>query len=187
MPARSVGSGSCSPRFRPRTQAGPGRGPAGRSDLPAAPSANGGNGPKGAGGLYAASGTVTMTNNTVSMNSAQGGPKGLGEGGGLYPAAAATLFLDAFTLDHTGSNQASTSDPDLQGGSTPFSETVPGGSPDGLLMVSQTRGRFSCQAERSTAPSGAAGGPARGVRYRPGPRPDISRWKGVTWYPLHPS
>jgi hypothetical protein len=85
---------------------------------------NGGNGGNGyGGGLYAAGGTATLTNDTVSSNAAGYGAGGAGgasggylggngaagsagssEGGGLYIDALATVCLDAFTLANTVNN-----------------------------------------------------------------------------------
>jgi len=75
----------------------------------------GGNGFGGA--LYAGGGTLTLGNDTVTGNTAQGSGvyPGLGEGGGLYIAAAATVYLDAFTLANTVNNTASTSNNDIFG------------------------------------------------------------------------
>jgi hypothetical protein len=92
----------------------------------------GGNGGNGfGGGLYAAGGTVSLGSTTVDHNTVQGGTggqggtnggangtPGLGEGGGLYLDPAAAVCLDAFTLAHFKSNQASTSDPDIHGSYT---------------------------------------------------------------------
>jgi hypothetical protein len=62
------------------------------------------------GGLYVAGGSVTLIDDTVSGNSALAGAgkkgpgAGQGEGGGLYIASAASVYLDAFTLNHTKQN-----------------------------------------------------------------------------------
>jgi hypothetical protein len=65
------------------------------------------------GGLYAAAGTVSLSNDTVTGNSAQSGSKSknnkpgpsfLGEGGGLYIASMAAVYLDAFTVANTTAN-----------------------------------------------------------------------------------
>jgi hypothetical protein len=89
------------------------------------PGGDGGNGLGG--GLYAAAGTVTLTNTTVDQNSAQGGrggngasgrpsgSPGLGKGGGLYIDPAALVSLDAFTQSHVSRNQASTAYADIDG------------------------------------------------------------------------
>jgi hypothetical protein len=70
------------------------------------------------GGLYVAGGTATLSGDTVSSNTAQGGAggkggsggghdgsPGLGEGGGIYLADGATVMLDAFTLANTKHNK----------------------------------------------------------------------------------
>jgi hypothetical protein len=73
------------------------------------------------GGLYVASGTVTLLDTTVQNNSARGGLKGggasagQGEGGGLYIASAASAFLDHFTLADVLNNTASTAYPNIYG------------------------------------------------------------------------
>jgi hypothetical protein len=71
------------------------------------------------GGLYAAGGTVSLHNTTLDHNTAKGGSgpggAGVGQGGGLYLTAAASVCLDAFTQAHFVRNQASTSDPDVHG------------------------------------------------------------------------
>jgi hypothetical protein len=80
---------------------------------------NGGNGLGG--GLYAAGGTVTLVQDAVTGNRADGGArgprgnKGLGEGGGLYIASAATVSLDAYTVADVFNNTASTSHHDIYG------------------------------------------------------------------------
>jgi hypothetical protein len=43
---------------------------------------------------------------------------GVGEGGGLYLAAGAAVFIDAATLAKISNNHASTSDPDIYGAYT---------------------------------------------------------------------
>ena len=70
---------------------------------------HGGNGGNGSGGgLYAGGGTVTLSDDTVTGNSAQGRARaaqalprewqtGLGEGGGLFIDPAAVVSLDDFT------------------------------------------------------------------------------------------
>ena len=78
------------------------------------PGKPGGNGGYAYGGaVYVASGTVTLRNDTVTGNSAQGGAggggsqngvAGLAKGGGLYIATAAIVSLDTFTLNHTTGN-----------------------------------------------------------------------------------
>jgi hypothetical protein len=74
------------------------------------------------GGLYVGGGVVTITSSSITSNSAQGGAggqreghKGQGVGGGIYIAPAATVGLDAFTVDHVKHNRASTSDPNIYG------------------------------------------------------------------------
>jgi hypothetical protein len=57
---------------------------------------NGDNIPLG-GGLYVAAGTVTMRTDTVGFNSS-------GPGGGLFIAAGATVYLDAFTVTNVSNN-----------------------------------------------------------------------------------
>ena len=62
-----------------------------------------------------AGGTVTLTNTTVSSNTAQGGAGGQprpsfslgGRGGGIYINPAAHVYRDAFTVAHTTGNYAS--------------------------------------------------------------------------------
>jgi hypothetical protein len=89
---------------------------------------NGGNGGNGfGGGLYAAGGTVSLRNTTVTHNNAKGGGAGSsgpgashagagqGEGGGLYLAAGAAVCLDAFTQANVSHNNASTSDNNIHG------------------------------------------------------------------------
>jgi hypothetical protein len=69
------------------------------------------------GGLYVAGGTVSLRTDMVTSNTAQEG-FGLGPsasyGGGMYIAAGATVYLDAFTLAHTSNNTANI-DPDISG------------------------------------------------------------------------
>jgi hypothetical protein len=95
------------------------------------PGGKGGTGGAGLGaGLYAAGGTITLVNDSVTNSSAQGGaggnggagkPKGangspgLGEGGGLYVDAAALAYLDAFTQANIKHNHASTGNADIYG------------------------------------------------------------------------
>jgi hypothetical protein len=96
----------------------------------------GGNGGVGyGGGLYAAGGTVTLHNSSVTGNTAKGGAgghggtgrgvkgadgsPGAGVGGGLYLNT--LTYLDAFTAAHVKGNHASTSDPDIAGGYLPAS------------------------------------------------------------------
>ena len=74
------------------------------------------------GGVYVASGSVTLLNTSVSNNSATGGiaggrtaSDGLGEGGGLYIAALASVSLDVFTAAHIINNTASTAYPNIYG------------------------------------------------------------------------
>jgi hypothetical protein len=92
---------------------------------------HGGNGGNGlGGGLSAAGGTVTLLNDSVTMNTARGGagglggtgkPRGatgsagLGDGGGLYIDAAVLAYLDAYTQSNFRKNHASTADPDIDG------------------------------------------------------------------------
>jgi len=75
------------------------------------------------GAIYAAGGTVTMRNDTVTTNSAQGGAgssSGLGEGGGLYiTSKTARVCLDVFTSAHVTNNTASTQDANIHGPWTP--------------------------------------------------------------------
>jgi hypothetical protein len=94
------------------------------------PGGNGGNG--FGGGLYAAAGTVSMLNDTVTSNTAQGGAagkggsgapdgnSGRGEGGGLYIDVAALAALDAFTQVNLKHNHASTSYADIDGSYTTY-------------------------------------------------------------------
>jgi hypothetical protein len=66
------------------------------------------------GGLHAAGGTLSLYDSTVIQNVARGGSggnngnskagDGVGRGGGLYLAAAATVFLDVFTQGHVNTN-----------------------------------------------------------------------------------
>jgi hypothetical protein len=81
---------------------------------------NGGNGLGG--GMFVASGTVTLLNTSMSANTATGGLSGgqqasggLGEGGGLYIDAVASVCLDAFTQAHVTNNTTSTSYPNIDG------------------------------------------------------------------------
>jgi hypothetical protein len=74
------------------------------------------------GGLYVASGSVTLLNTSLSNNSATGGvaggttaTDGLGKGGGLYIAALASVSLDDFTVANTINNTASVTDPNIYG------------------------------------------------------------------------
>ncbi|HBI45295.1 MAG TPA: hypothetical protein DDY78_20955 [Planctomycetales bacterium] len=86
---------------------------------------NGGNGFGGA--LEVSGGTVSLTSSTVSRNTAQGGALGTsqigglgethageGEGGGLYIASGATVYLDSFTVKNTKGNHADL-DPNIDG------------------------------------------------------------------------
>jgi hypothetical protein len=65
---------------------------------------------------------VTLRSTTADHNTAKGGHgqygDGVGQGGGLYLAAAASVCLDAFTQAHVKNNSASTSDPDIFGSYT---------------------------------------------------------------------
>jgi hypothetical protein len=82
------------------------------------------------GGLYAAAGTVTLRDCTVTRNAATGGTggtsagnlpraaNGTGQGGGIYIAPAAAVGLDSFTQLNTRSNTASTSNNDMFGSFT---------------------------------------------------------------------
>ncbi len=74
------------------------------------------------GGVYVAGGTATLTNTTVTSNSAKTFPGygggGLYEGGGLYIDPAATVSLDAFTVANILNNIAWTSDPNIHGSHT---------------------------------------------------------------------
>jgi hypothetical protein len=81
---------------------------------------NGGNGLGG--GVYVASGSVTLLNTSMSNNSATGGKAGgstasdgLGEGGGLYIDASASVALDTFTVANITNNTASTDYPNIYG------------------------------------------------------------------------
>jgi hypothetical protein len=81
---------------------------------------NGGNGLGG--GLYEAAGTVTLLSTTVQNNKATRGLRGgggagdgLGEGGGLYIANAASARLDLFTLADVLYNTASTAYSNIYG------------------------------------------------------------------------
>jgi hypothetical protein len=66
------------------------------------------------GGLYVAAGTVSLRNDTVTGNQA---PPSLSAGGGLFIAAAATMSLDSFTVNHTSNNTAAAY-PDIYGSYT---------------------------------------------------------------------
>jgi hypothetical protein len=89
------------------------------------PTAGGSGGNGLGGGLYVGGGTVTLHNDSVMKNAAQGGAGGasqlrvgavgLGEGGGLYIDTAATAYLDAFSLANVIRNKASTSDTNIFG------------------------------------------------------------------------
>ncbi len=66
------------------------------------------------GGLYAAAGSITLRNDSVTQNTTHGGTGGTGspggaaglaEGGGLDINALATLYLDAFTLANLKANK----------------------------------------------------------------------------------
>ncbi|MGH7139791.1 MAG: hypothetical protein ACREHD_28965, partial [Pirellulales bacterium] len=73
----------------------------------------------------AAGGAITFSNDAVSSNVAQGGEfvsafgqilaRGLGEGGGVYIASVATVYVDAFTLKNVKNNTASTNSPNVYG------------------------------------------------------------------------
>jgi hypothetical protein len=89
-------------------------------------SAGGDGGNAFGGGLYAAGGTVTLLNTEVTQNSAIGGQGGSGAkslkgapgqggGGGLYIDHLASVGLDAFTVNHTKGNKASTTDNNIHG------------------------------------------------------------------------
>jgi hypothetical protein len=90
----------------------------------------GGDGGNGyGGGLYAAGGIITVLNSEVTQNSASGGQggngvqspngaPGQGIGGGLYIDPLAAVSLDAFTVNHTRRNKASTTDNDIYGSHT---------------------------------------------------------------------
>jgi hypothetical protein len=74
------------------------------------------------GGLYVGGGTATITNTSITKNAALGGEggkgggkQGDGDGGGIYVAPAATVFLDTHTVDHLRRNKASRSDNDIAG------------------------------------------------------------------------
>ena len=77
-------------------------------------------------GLYVGGGTVTLRDDSVTKNAAVGGEGGssrlqvgavgLGEGGGIYIDAAATVYLDAFTVANVIHNKASTSNNGILGG-----------------------------------------------------------------------
>src|SRR5262249_6824104 len=83
------------------------------------PGGDGGNGLGG--GLYAAGGTITLQNVSVTTNVANGGAggagakgqpkggKGPGAGGGIYIDIGGLVGLDAFTVAHVTRNHASTS------------------------------------------------------------------------------
>jgi hypothetical protein len=78
------------------------------------------------GGLYVAAGSVSLFSTTVDHNTAKGGhagdgplsSDGLGQGGGLYIQALASVSLDAFTQANVTHNSASTSNPDIFGSYT---------------------------------------------------------------------
>jgi hypothetical protein len=76
------------------------------------------------GGVYVAGGTATLTNTTVTSNSAKTFPGygggGLYEGGGLYIDPAATVSLDAFTVANIFNNIAWTSNNDIFGSYNPI-------------------------------------------------------------------
>jgi hypothetical protein len=82
--------------------------------------AYGGNGLGG--GLYAAGGAVSLHGTTVNHNTAKAGNgpggSGLGEGGGLYLEAAASVCLDAFTQANITHNSASSYGHDVFGSYT---------------------------------------------------------------------
>jgi hypothetical protein len=83
----------------------------------------GGNGGDGlGGGLCLAGGTASLHNSTVTGNKALGGhgggggtSAGLGEGGGVFIAPAASVCLDAFTQANVNNNAASTADDNIFG------------------------------------------------------------------------
>jgi hypothetical protein len=66
------------------------------------------------GGLYSGGGTVTLTNDTVTGNQARGGDPGpgyygwgvftpgYGYGDGIYIVSGATVYIDSFTVAHSG-------------------------------------------------------------------------------------
>jgi hypothetical protein len=65
--------------------------------------------------MYVAGGTVSLRSVTVTSNMAVGGiTYGAGYGGGLYIAAGATVYLDAFTLANIINNTADI-DPNIDG------------------------------------------------------------------------
>jgi hypothetical protein len=70
------------------------------------PSTSGGNVAQGGdaygGGLCVAGGTVTLTNDTVQNNETS--VLDLGEGGGIFIASGAVVYLDSFTLNNTLTN-----------------------------------------------------------------------------------
>jgi hypothetical protein len=100
----------------------------------------GGDGGNGfGGGLYAASGTITLRNSDIAQNGAIGGSggqatrdaapgqPGQGVGGAVYIVVApttggplASVSLDAFTVNHTKGNKASTTDNNIHGPYTPI-------------------------------------------------------------------
>jgi hypothetical protein len=84
---------------------------------------NGGNGLGG--GMFVASGTVTLLNTSMSANTATGGlsggaqaSNGQGEAGGLYIDPLASVMLDAFTVANIINNTASTAYPNIFGSYT---------------------------------------------------------------------
>jgi hypothetical protein len=98
-----------------------------RADGPPRPTSGGPGGNGFGGGLYAASGALTLHDTSVTGNTANGGsggngahgqPRGAtgkGVGGGLYIDLPASVGLDAFTVSHVKKNHASTSDDDIHG------------------------------------------------------------------------
>jgi hypothetical protein len=77
------------------------------------------------GGLYLGNGTISLQGCTVTGNSAQGGPAGgirggdgVGEGGGIFTAPAASASIDTYTRNNVTGNTASTSDDEIDGSYT---------------------------------------------------------------------
>ena len=88
-------------------------------DSRSGPPAGGGFG----GGLYAVGATVVLHDVTITTNAAAGGRghkgnSGQGIGGGIYIDPAASVGLDAFTLDHCRRNKAPTAGKDIFGSYT---------------------------------------------------------------------